>query len=286
MSAERTGTVCVLLAVLAWSTVGVSTRLIHSDTASLIFWRSAFGFAFTTVLLAGRRCRAHGAPLPWPRWPTAVIILASASGTLLYQVSLRLAPVSDVLVLYGTMPLVAALLGWLLGGTATRATTLLASACAFGGVAISVAGAIAPEGLAGIATASAMTFAYATMTVMISRYQTVPTLVVVASASLVVATAALPWADPIASRPVDILLLAAVALLQITLADVLYLRGARAIAPARAALLTLLEIPLSSALVWLAAGEALSVATAAGGAVVLSAVAANILLERSPAASR
>jgi drug/metabolite transporter (DMT)-like permease len=276
---ERRGTICVLLAVLAWSTVGVSSRLIQSDTASLIFWRSAFGFAFTTALLAGRRWRGLGAPSPAPRWPTVAIILASASGTLLYQVSLRLAPVADVLVLYGTMPLVAALLGWLLSRVATRATTLVASACAVGGVAIGLGGGLVPESLAAIATGSAMTFAYAVMTVLAARHHTVPALLVVAAASLVVATAALPWADPLASRPADILLLAAVALVQITLADVLFLRGARVIAPARAALLTLLEIPVSSGLAWLVAGEAMSVATAAGGAIVMSAVGANILIE-------
>jgi drug/metabolite transporter (DMT)-like permease len=44
-------------------------------------------------------------------------------------------------------------------------------------------------------------------------------------------------------------------------------------------LLTLLDIPVSSALAWLVAGETVSVATAAGGAIVMAAVAATILIE-------
>jgi len=104
-------------------------------------------------------------------------------------------------------------------------------------------------------------------------------LVVVAGASLTVALAALPWADPFAAGSAELGKLATVGLLQIAFADAVFLCGAKSMAPTRAALLTLLEVPLAPLLVWLAKGEAPSATTAVGGAIVLSAVTANILVE-------
>jgi drug/metabolite transporter (DMT)-like permease len=91
-------------------------------------------------------------------------------------------------------------------------------------------------------------------------------------AQLLLVVAFLPFGTPAAVPGDDLLALAALGAGQIGLGLVLLTLGARLIPAAQVALITLLEVVLGPLWVWLAVGEAPTVATLIGGAIVVVAV--------------
>ena len=91
--------------------------------------------------------------------------------------------------------------------------------------------------------------------------------------------AAAPFADPASVTAKDLALLAGLGVCQIGLGLIFLTLGARLIPAAEVALITLLEIVLGPLWVWIALSEKPSLATLAGGAVVLAAVVIQIIGE-------
>jgi drug/metabolite transporter (DMT)-like permease len=268
--------VFVLLGVVAWATIGTSTRLVQTDTASMIFWRSLFGGTATFALLLAINGRHTPRVFGRLRGPGLAIIALSAIGTVLFQVALRMGSVADVAVIYASLPLTAALLGWLLLRQTTRFATLVASVAALAGVAVTAGGGLADGRILGVAIAGIMTGCYAGVILLLNRHSDLPVLAVVSSVSLCVALLMLPWADPARTPPSDILVLALFGILQVGFADSVFSRGSQLVPPIHTALIGTLEAPLSSALAWVMVAEAPSSAALAGGAIVIVAVVGSL----------
>jgi drug/metabolite transporter (DMT)-like permease len=89
----------------------------------------------------------------------------------------------------------------------------------------------------------------------------------------------LPWADPSAAGPVDLVNLALFGFSQMTLGLTLFVIGARLLPAAHTALIGALETPLAPLWVWLAFGELPPRLVFVGGAIVMAAVIGHILIE-------
>ncbi|MGJ8543814.1 MAG: DMT family transporter [Sulfitobacter sp.] len=271
----KRGFILVTCATLAWSTAGLFTRLIDVDTATMLFWRGMFGAVgiFAVALaLQGRGALRDFARLGAAGWGFAII---SALGMLCFITGLRLTSVAHVAIIYATVPLVAAALGWLVLREKLSKSALLASLCALGGVALMV-------GMGGDGTwlgdllGFGMTLALAVMMVISRRVPTLPIMAAAALSALLSGFVALPFSPGLAVSAPDLGLLMIFGLVNSALGLALFSLGARDLPAVETALITALDAPLAPIWVWLFFAETPTLVTLLGGAIVFTAVLVHL----------
>ena len=136
MQSYRLGVVLVMAATLAWSTAGLFTRQIEVETGAILVWRGIFGavgiFA-VSIALQGRQAWSEYRWLGFGGWGFAVI---SALGMLCFITGLRLTTVAHVAIIYATVPLVAAAMGWMFLRERMSRSALMAILIAVAGVSV------------------------------------------------------------------------------------------------------------------------------------------------------
>src|SRR5262249_34285406 len=140
----------------------------------ILFWRGVFGalgIAAFLVLMQG----ASGL-IAQLRLSRGVLLFAvlSAAAMLLYIPALQLTSVANVAIILATAPFAAAVLAWAWFGEMPRIRTIVASAVATLGVAVTVGGASVVGDVTGVALAVLMMLAIAGMTVAARRYRDTP----------------------------------------------------------------------------------------------------------------
>ena len=100
-----------------------------------------------------------------------------------------------------------------------------------------------------------------------------------ALATSITALVALPFAEPLQTGPRDLALLTVFGVGNYGTGFLLFMAGARWIPAAQSALVGMLETVLGPLWVWLVLNERPGVATLAGGALILTALLANTLLD-------
>ena len=173
-----------------------------------------------------------------------------------YIAALRLAPVADVMVVYATIPFVAAAIAWLLlGERITRdADRRRRDRLRRASLVTAVAGLSGGSGL-GIALAFLMTGAFAATVVMARLWPSLDTVLAIAAASALCALvcfAAGPRAVPTSA---ELGLIFLFSLCTQSLSYILFLAGGRLVRAAEAGLVALLDVVLTPLWVWLAFGE-------------------------------
>jgi drug/metabolite transporter (DMT)-like permease len=276
----RTG-VAILLMIVApvlWSTGGMVTRHIqHAGAFEQVFWRSFFAFACVLAFLLFRKelpwkaMRAAGVPGLACGFLWAVMFTA-------YLVALSLTSTANTLVVIGLSPLLTAVLARLTLADPVPARTWIAIPAAAAGIAWMFRDGIAADHLAGMLVAAIIPFAGAINVVTLrgaaARLDLVPSVMLGGALS---ALAALPFALPLAATPRDLLLLAFLGIFQLGLPCILVVIASRTLLAPELALLGLLEVVLGPLWAWLGAGETPGSATLTGGAIVVTALAANEL---------
>ena len=278
ISKERLGIALVAAAAVAWSTSPLFVRLLPFDSFTILFWRGVFagcGIAAFLVLVQGRSALADFTKMNRGGWLFAIL---SAAGMLLYIPSLQLTSVANVAIILATAPFTSAALAWIWFREAPRLRTVVASALAVLGVAISVGGTSAAADGGGIVLACLMTLAIAGMTVAARRYRETPLIAAAALSNFLGSAVSLAFAQGSVSVPAHhILVLAAFGLLQVALGLTFFVLGSRHLRAAQSALIAVLETPLMPFWVWLAFSDVPSTGQLVGGAVVLAAVVGDIL---------
>ncbi len=135
-SARRRGVVLVLIATVLWSMGGLFARALgHLDVWTVVGWRAALGAVSISVvgLVEWRRGRLDQ-PFGFGSLSPLVALLATVA-IAAYTAALMTTTVADVMVIYATIPFVAAAIGWLVNREAVDRRTLIASVVAFAGVA-------------------------------------------------------------------------------------------------------------------------------------------------------
>jgi drug/metabolite transporter (DMT)-like permease len=274
------GITLVVLSAFAFSTAGFFTRLIDTDVWTVLFWRGLFGGLFITSCVVWR----EGAGALWVLrrigWPGLVAAGCSTVATICFVNALRETTVADVLVINATAPFVTAGLAWAWTGERERWTTFVASSVALLGVIVTVVDAFGSGRLLGNALALLMTILISTMMVVIRRQRAVCMLPAAALSAFLCALVVWPWAEPATVTDENFIDLVLFGTLQFGLGLLLLTLGTRLISAARSALIGALETPLAPALVWLAFGEVPSLMTCLGGAIVLGAVVADLLITK------
>jgi drug/metabolite transporter (DMT)-like permease len=278
---HRLGLLLVTGSAVAYSTAGFFTRLIPLDVWNLLFWRGLFAGGFMALLLIGRRLYPAKLSAPTSHhgmnragWMIAGL---STTGMVCFISALRAAPVADVALIYAAVPFVTALIAWLALGEASPWRTILASLLAMIGVAIMVSSGWSAGHWRGDLLALGMTCAMAALTVAIRRYRDIDSLQIAWASSWLSCVVAVPMGQIHGISLIEMFQLALFGGAQMGLGLLLLTAGTHRVTAAESALVGALDAPLAPLWVWLAFRETVSGATLAGGAIVVVAVAGDIL---------
>jgi len=270
----------MVVAPVLWSTAGVLARQIQSAGAfEMAFWRSSFAAAFVFGALLLLQGRGPGPALRAAGVPGLVSGAMWAVMFTVFIVALTLTTTANVLVMSSLGPLFTALLAFFFLREPIPARSWLAIAAAsIGMAAMFGAGFTAgePRHLAGMALALTIPIAGAVNLVTLRKSAAhLDLMPAVMLGALISAAVTLPWALPFQASARDLLVLATLGVFQLGVPCMLLVLVSRTLTAPEIALLALLEVVLGPLWAWLGADEAPGVATLAGGAIVLAALAGN-----------
>lgn len=276
VSEHRLGLVLTTASAVAWSTAGFFTRLIPLDSWTMLIWRGAFGalgIAMVMAVLDRGRVWSQFRAMGWPGWLFAGI---SGLGMIFFITGLRHTTVTHVAVIYATVPLVAAALGWVILHERPRREAVLASLAALVGVAVMVrfgsGGAVFGDVLA-----FGMTLSMAVMMIIARRFRHIPVIPAACLSALLSGLVCVPVGHPLGVSLYDLGLLALFGLVNSAAGLALFTLGARLLPPIETALIGSLDAPLAPLWVWLAFAETPGRNTVIGALIVFTAVSFHIL---------
>ena len=284
--ATRRGALLVACAAVCWSSGGLIARLVSTGPWTTSLWRSLFASLFLTLVLWLVRRRGIVAQWRDGGRPVVAVALCMALASTCFIFSLAHTSVANTLILMSTGPYVAGLLGWIVLGERVGPRTWLTMSVALTGAVVMVSSAPSRGALVGDLLAVVMAASFAVATVLIRRHPEIQMAPAAALATALTALVALPLAEPLATGAGDLLLLAFFGVGQFGAGFLLFMAGARLIPAAQSALIGMLETVLGPLWVWLLLSERPRAATLAGGALILTALLANTLVELATAHGR
>ncbi|HEX2886311.1 DMT family transporter [Vineibacter terrae] len=274
----RIGILLAVASAVAFSTAGLFTRLITADAWTILFWRGLFAGLFIGGYVVWRhRARTLDA-IRAIGWIGLVPVACTSLSTICFINALRLTDVADVMVIAATAPFVTAGLGWLWAGERESPMTMAASTVALAGVALMFDAGLSAGHLAGNLLAVAMAVLISIPKVVIRRRRETSMLPAASLGAFGCALAVLPAASPGVVSGMDLVHLILFGTAQFGLGLLLITIATRLISATRSALIESLDTPLAPLWVWLAFGEVPRLMAGLGGAVVMAAVTADMLL--------
>lgn len=285
------GVVLVVLAGVLWSAMGLAIRQIEvAGTWAVLFWRSA---GMVPVLFGYIAWTSGGHP--WQRLHRVGLAgvigglgLVFAFAGAIYAI--QATTVANAVFLFAASPFLAAILGRLLLREPVRTATWVAILVAGVGMFVMVREGLALGAMAGnlAALLSALGFAVFTVALRWGRLgDMTPTVVLGGVFSMGVALGMLAVQGEALIVPLpDIAIAMTMGAVQLAVGMALYTLGSRVIPAADLTLLSMVEVLLAPAWVWLLLGETATAGTFAGGAILMLAVAGNALsgMRRKPLA--
>ncbi|MBV8392827.1 MAG: DMT family transporter [Alphaproteobacteria bacterium] len=277
-SSAALGALYAIGAATVFSTAGLIVRHIGLPAWDVSFWRSVLLIATISPLLVLRwqrvwiDVRSGGVALFFSA-------LALAGSFVFFILALDMAPVANVVMMFGATPFMTAVLARLFLGEPMHRHTLVAMAAAIAGLAISVAGSLRAEALAGMALAILVSLCMSANYVIVRGRRDIgmaPSLVL---AGLISGMVAAPFAHPENTDSRQFLWLLALGPGQLAGGLLLYIAALKRLPAGPAALLGLLEPVLGPVWVWAIDGERPGNLTLLGGLIVLGAAAANVWLD-------
>lgn len=276
---ERLGFLLVLSSALLWSLGGTFARYVGAlDSWTIIFWRSAWAAIFLLGFMLWRDgWRATARMFRDMGVPGLIVGLCFALASSCFVVALTYTTVANIVLIGAGVPLMAALIGWVLFREKVSGTTWLAIVAVLCGVVIMVSdsfgGTVSPigDGLALI-----LSFAFATATVITRRYSHVRMTPATCLGTIIACVVAAFMAPGFATSIPDMGWLFAFGAINLGLGLACFASGARLIPAAFAALVGTLETVLGPIWVWLVHNEIPSLRTILGGSIVFLALLVHI----------
>jgi len=274
--------VLVALSALFWSFGGAIARFIEApDIWTVVFWRSFWAAVFLIGFMVWRD-GFRGMVLLFRRMgvPGLVVGICFAIASATFVVALQYTTVANIVLLQAGVPLIAALMGWIIFRERVSGATWAAIAAVVAGVVIMVSdsfsGTVSPIG-DGLALLIA--FSFSTATVITRRYAHVRMTPATCLGAMIAGVFAATQASTLATSGIDAARLFAFGALNLGLGLALFATGARLIPAAVAALLGTLETVLGPIWVWLIHGEVPSTRTIIGGMVIFAALLVHLGVE-------
>lgn len=272
------GVVLVLGSAAFFSLSGVLTKAIAADGWTIMGWRGAVGGSIVLAYVAASQRRAgRKVDLRLGRrgW---LVALASAAASIFFIASFKLTSVGNVVVIYATVPFIAAAMGFYALGERVTNRTFLASAAALAGVGLTVSGSLGSVRLLGDSLAVVMTLLCSVYLVMVRAFRDAPTVWAGGVAALLLVVPGLLLGDPGAVSRHDAVLMTLFGA-SFAIAIILWTEGAKRVPPAEAGLLGAAEIPLAMFFAGVLIGERQTGFGLVGGGIVVAAVGLHALLD-------
>lgn len=277
---HRRGLVLVFIATVMWSLAGVFARAVaHLDFGAILFARAGFGglCGLAVAALDWSQGRLDLRRLATPLTP--VIIILSATAITGYVAALMTTTVADVLVIYATLPFLAAALAVPLTGERPSRRTMIAASVAMIGVIIMVADGLGKGRWLGQLLSLLMTATFAGLVVLQRRDPDLPVGAVNSLAALIASAFGFAMAGSLKMSAFDVLDLFVFGVTTITIAFNVFLEGAKLVPSAEASLVAMTDVVMGPLWVWLAFRERPDVSTLIGGGFVLAAAAWRLVPE-------
>lgn len=273
------GALIVAVAAVVFSTAGLFTRLISTDSWTMLFWRGLFGGLLILAWIASRERVATWAVFAAMSRTGLLVAGCSTAATICFITALRATTVADVTIIYATAPFIAAAIAWAWTRERPGRATLASSGLALIGVVVMCGSDLSGSGggMFGDLLALIMTVLMALMMVVIRGNRHVSMLPAACLSAFACAAVALPLSHPVGVTTADFLLLGLFGTTQFGLGLLLLTVGSRFISATRASLLTNLELPFAPLWVWLAFGELPAQPTYVGGGIVCVAVLMELM---------
>ena len=277
-SSAAVGVACAVAAAALFSTAGLIVRRIDLPAWDVSFWRSALlTVSLLPVLFWQRRAMWIDVRNAGLALLASAVLLAGAFVS--FILALGLAPVANVLLMFGITPFMTALLARALLGEPLHRHTVATMLAAVAGLALSVAGSLQAGALAGMAVAGLVSLCMSGNYVVVRHRRDIGMAPAIWLAGLLSGAVALPFADPTAVTWEKVPWLLALSPGQLAGGLLLYMAALKRIPAGQAALLGLLELVLGPVWVWLFDGEKPDDLTLVGGSIVVAAAAANVWLD-------
>ena len=273
---SQLGLLFVTVSAIAWSTAGLFTRLIALDSWTMLVWRGIFGAAGIMAVMWMMQGRQSLRGLLHMRTSGWLFVAVGSAGMILFITALRFTTVAHAAVIYATVPLIAACLGWLVMREKPSRSAVIASVAALVGVIVMV-GLGLEGGWLGNLLALGMALCMAALMIMARRFRDIPTMPAAGLSALLSAFLCWPLAQPLSVTGSDLVLLALFGVVNSALGMVFFALGARLLPVVQTALIGALDAPLAPLWVWLAFGETPSSATMVGGVIVFAAVTVHMV---------
>ncbi len=266
------GVMLVTVAATLWSTAGLFVRLLDLDVWTILAWRSVFAalsLALFVIFQNGRNTLEGVRAIGWPGL-FAIPIAAVAMGS--FVLALKLTTVANVMIVYATVPFVAAGVAYFWIGERLGPRFVLASAVALVGI-LTVAGfATRPQDLEGNLVAFLMTLAFGAQLVMARRYPALEMAPVNAMGAALCAILCWPYIAAGIPTLHQLIILALFGITNAALGYILFLTGGRHIPSGEAGLIGLIDVVLGPLWVWLVFREQPGQAAIIGWGLVLAPV--------------
>ncbi|MBX3576491.1 MAG: DMT family transporter [Rhizobiaceae bacterium] len=279
---ERLGYALVFMSALVWSFGGAIARTLEAgDSWTVVFWRSTWAAAFLLAFML-LRDGPRGTLVLFRKMglPGLAVGLCFACASTSFIVALGYTTVANIVLMQAGVPLIAALMSWLIFRESIALPTWLAIGAVIAGVAIMVSesftGDVSPIG-DGLALFIAL--AFSTATVITRRFAHVRMTPATFLGTVIAASFAATQASAFAVTTTDMAWLFAFGALNLGLGLACFSYGARLIPAAFAALIGTLETVLGPVWVWLFHDEVPSSRTILGGTVIFAALLTHIGLE-------
>lgn len=267
-----TGIVLVMAAAVLWSTAGLFVRSLDLDVWTILGWRSLFAAMSLALVVACQNGRGTLAAMRTIGWPGLACVPVAIASMVSYVVALKLTTVANVMVIYATVPFLAAGIAFVWIGERATLRVLVASGIALGGIGVMAGATTGWRDVAGNAMALLMTASFAAQLVMTRRYPALRMAPVNAIAAALCALACWPAMSAVTPSLWQLALLAGFGVTTTALAYLLFLTGGRYLPSGEAGLIGLLDVVLGPLWVWLAFAEQPGLAALAGGGLVFAAV--------------
>jgi drug/metabolite transporter (DMT)-like permease len=279
LPARQRGAMLVACAAICWSSGGLITRLVDTSPWTTTLWRSLFASLFLGLVLWMVRRRPIVAQWREGGRPMLVVAVCMALSSACFILSLAHTEVANTLILMSIGPYVAGLLGWVFLGERVAPRTWVTMGVALAGAVTMVASAYGRGSVVGDVLAIVTAVSFAVATVLVRRHPEIEMAPAAALATALLVVVALFLADPFATSLRDVGLLAFFGIGQFGCGFLLFMGGARLIPAAETSLIGMLEVVLGPLWVWLVLGERPGAESLVGGALILTALLANALVE-------
>ncbi len=272
------GSLCAVAAAAVFSTGGVIVRQIGLPAWDVSFWRSLLLLATILPLLIWQR-RAVSIDMRNAGAALVASAVALAGSMVAFILALGLAPVANVLIVFGATPFLTALMARLFLGEPLHRHTMVAMATASIGLTLSVASSLKVGAALGMAVAAIVSLCMSTNYVVVRHRRDVGMAPSLALAGVISGIVALPFVELQSVDTRQMAWLLALGPGQLAGGLLLYIASLKRIPAGRAALLGLLELVLGPIWVWAIDGEKPGDLTLVGGVIVIGSAAANVWLD-------